>query len=103
VSAREEELRGTGPAGPGRADEERTGEERAADAPEAVRLSGAELDPEEMAALTAVLAHLRARQAGAVQARPRPPRLDRTLRRRDDLGLWARPGEDQWRRGIGPR
>ncbi|MCK6096214.1 hypothetical protein KZX06_07415 [Micrococcus sp. EYE_162] len=55
-----------------------------------------------MAALTAVLAHLRAEEAQAVQARPRPPRLDRTLRRRDDLGLWARPGKDQWRRSAGP-
>ncbi|MDX2340724.1 hypothetical protein NJC10_03400 [Micrococcus sp. M4NT] len=92
MSARDEEVRGTGQAGG----------EQAGDAGDAVRLSGAELDPEEMAALTAVLAHLRAEEAQAVQARPRPPRLDRTLRRRDDLGLWARPGKDQWRRSAGP-
>lgn len=71
-----------------------------------LQLSGVELDPEEMAALTAVLAHARAAEAEAARlaaeaADPRP--LDRTLLRRGDLGLWARPGRGQWRRGTGPR
>ncbi|MFB1427523.1 hypothetical protein ACEUE7_04365 [Micrococcus endophyticus] len=71
-----------------------------------LQLSGVELDPEEIAALTAVLAHARAAEAEAARAAaeaadPRP--LDRTLRRRGDLGLWARPGRGQWRRGAGPQ
>lgn len=76
---------------------------------EAVEISGAHLEPEEMAALAAVLQQL---QAGAPPAegergtrerhRPAGPRgVDRTLERRRRLGLWARPGEGQWRRAAG--
>lgn len=76
---------------------------------EAVQISGAHLEPEEMAALTAVIQQL---QAGAPPAeeergprerhRPSDPRgVDRTLDRRQRLGLWARPGAGQWRRAAG--
>ncbi|WP_248102619.1 hypothetical protein [Micrococcus luteus] len=71
-----------------------------------LQLSGPELEPEEMAALAAVLEAAAAAQAeadrlAAEAADPRP--LDRTLRRRGDLGLWARPGRGQWRQGAGPQ
>ncbi|CAM3921226.1 hypothetical protein E4A47_04105 [Micrococcus flavus] len=71
-----------------------------------VRLDGAQLEPEEMAALTAVLAQMRAQGATAVPQAGRHGRMrrpDRTLLRRGDLGLWARPGQDQWRRAAGWR
>ena len=72
-----------------------------------VDVQGAQLEPEEMAALTAVLAQLRAQEVQAAAQRPgrrgpRSARPDRTLLRRGDLGLWARPGRDQWRRSAGP-
>ena len=71
-----------------------------------VRLDGAQLEPEEMAALTAVLAQMRAQGSTAVPQAGRHGRMrrpDRTLLRRGDLGLWARPGQDQWRRAAGWR
>lgn len=74
--------------------------------PDPVRLDGAQLEPEEMAALTAVLAQMRAQGGAAVPEtgrQGRMPRPDRTLVRRGDLGLWARPGRDQWRRAGGWR
>lgn len=74
--------------------------------PDPVRLDGAQLEPEEMAALTAVLAQMRAQGATAVPQAGRQGRLrrpDRTLLRRGDLGLWARPGEGEWRRAGGWR
>ena len=73
---------------------------------EAVRLDGAQLEPEEMAALTAVLAQMRAQGGTEVPQAGRHGRMrrpDRTLLRRGDLGLWARPGQDQWRRAAGWR
>ena len=73
---------------------------------EAVRLDGAQLEPEEMAALTAILAQMRAQGGTEVPQTGRHGRMrrpDRTLLRRGDLGLWARPGEDQWRRTGGWR
>lgn len=73
---------------------------------EAVRLDGAQLEPEETAALTAVLAQMRAQGGAAVPEtgrQGRMPRPDRTLVRRGDLGLWARPGRGQWRQGAGPQ
>lgn len=55
------------------------------------------LEAEEIAALTAVLqAVLCARAATDQDAQP-----DRTLLRRQQLGLWARPGEGQWRQAAG--
>ena len=73
-----------------------------------VEVQGAQLEPEEMAALTAVLAQLQAQDVQAAFGRragrgARPSRPDRTLVRRGELGLWARPGHDQWRRSAGPR
>ncbi|SJN35593.1 hypothetical protein FM125_10740 [Micrococcus lylae] len=78
---------------------------------EAVQISGAHLEPEEMAALTAVIHQLQAgtppvesERGGREQHRPSGPRgVDRTLDRRQRLGLWARPGSGQWRRGEGPQ
>jgi len=76
---------------------------------EAVQISGAHLEPEEMAALTAVIQQLQAGAAPASDertARERhrtagPRGVDRTLDRRQRLGLWARPGAGQWRRAAG--
>ncbi len=73
---------------------------------EGVRLDGAQLEPEEMAALTAILAQMRAQGGTEVPQTGRHGRMrrpDRTLLRRGDLGLWARPGQDQWRRTGGWR
>ncbi|MBB4734657.1 hypothetical protein HDA30_000165 [Micrococcus cohnii] len=77
---------------------------------EQLRISGAQLEPEEMAALTALLAQLpnTDEQAAAASPRervsPRGPRgIDRTLERRRRLGLWARPGAGQWRDAAGPQ
>lgn len=80
----------------------------------AVHMQGCELEPEEMAALAAALTQLQAQCGGALPAAgaphgagagrgPRAARPDRTLSRRADLGLWARPGADQWRRAEGWR
>ncbi|MDY6054838.1 acyl-CoA carboxylase subunit epsilon [Micrococcus sp.] len=70
-----------------------------------VRVEGSSLGPEEMAALTAVLAQLSAEEAavGTQSRRTRSGRPDRTLLRRGDLGLWARPGRGEWRRAGGWR
>ena len=76
---------------------------------EAVQISGAHLEPEEMAALTAVIQQLQAgappvenERGGRERHRPSGPRgVDRTLDRRQRLGLWARPGSGQWRRAAG--
>ena len=74
--------------------------------PEPMRLTGSSLEPEEMAALTAVLAQMRAQGGAAVPQAGRSRRLrrpDRRRVRRRDLGRWARPGEAQWRRAAGRR
>ncbi|MDO5633325.1 MAG: acyl-CoA carboxylase epsilon subunit [Micrococcus sp.] len=77
---------------------------------EQLQVSGATLEPEEMAALTAVLAQMQVAAAEAPEEpAPRPGRsgpgprgVDRTLDRRQRLGLWARPGRGQWRNAAGP-
>ncbi|MCV7531789.1 hypothetical protein [Micrococcus luteus] len=92
------------PLGPGTPDENDASTQATPADP--LQLSGPELEPEEMAALAAVLeaaaaARAEAARLAAEAADPRP--LDRTLRRRGDLGLWARPGRGQWRQGAGPQ
>lgn len=68
----------------------------------ALEMQGAQLEPEEMAALAAVLAQLRAQDAARAAQPPSRAVPDRTLHRRRDLGLWSRPGAGQWRRSAGP-
>lgn len=92
--------------GPGAPDENDASTQATPPSADPLQLSGPELEPEEMAALAAVLeaaaaARAEAARLAAAAADPRP--LDRTLRRRGDLGLWARPGRGQWRQGAGPQ
>ncbi|WP_223246425.1 hypothetical protein [Micrococcus luteus] len=92
--------------GPGTPDENDASTQATPASADPLQLSGPELEPEEMAALAAVLEAAAAARAEAARlateaADPRP--LDRTLRRRGDLGLWARPGRGQWRQGAGPQ
>lgn len=94
------------PLGPGAPDENDASTQATPASADPLQLSGPELEPEEMAALVAVLeaaaaARAEAARLAAAAADPRP--LDRTLRRRGDLGLWARPGRGQWRQGAGPQ
>ena len=94
------------PLGPGAPDENDASTQATPTSADPLQLSGPELEPEEMAALAAVLeaaaaARAEAARLAAAAADPRP--LDRTLRRRGDLGLWARPGRGQWRQGAGPQ
>ena len=94
------------PLGPGVPDENDESTQATPPSADPLQLSGPELEPEEMAALAAVLeaaaaARAEAARLAAAAADPRP--LDRTLRRRGDLGLWARPGRGQWRQGAGPQ
>lgn len=94
------------PLGPGAPDENDASTQATPPSADPLQLSGPELEPEEMAALAAVLeaaaaARAEAARLAAAAADPRP--LDRTLRRRGDLGLWARPGRGQWRQGAGPQ
>ena len=94
------------PLGPGAPDENDESTQATPASADPLQLSGPELEPEEMAALAAVLeataaARAEAARLAAEAADPRP--LDRTLRRRGDLGLWARPGRGQWRQGAGPQ
>lgn len=69
----------------------------------ALQVEGSNLEPEEMAALAAVFNHLQGPDAAAPDVINPVRRPDRTLMRRDELGLWARPGADQWRRAAGRR
>ncbi|PLA47379.1 hypothetical protein CYJ93_02895 [Micrococcus luteus] len=92
--------------GPGTPDENDESTQATPASADPLQLSGPELEPEEMAALAAVLeaavaARAEAARLAAEAGDPRP--LDRTLRRRGDLGLWARPGRGQWRQGAGPQ
>ena len=85
------------PLGPGTPDENDESTQATPAPADPLQLSGPELEPEEMAAA----ARAEAARLDAEAADPRP--LDRTLRRRGDLGLWARPGRGQWRQGAGPQ
>ena len=94
------------PLGPGAPDENDASTQATPASADPLQLNGPELEPEEMAARAAVLeaaaaARAEAARLAAEAADPRP--LDRTLRRRGDLGLWARPGRGQWRQGAGPQ
>lgn len=67
-------------------------------------VKGAQLSPEELAAVTSLLAKLASSEApgndgGAGTAGP----ADRTLQRRRRLGLWGRPGAGSWRHAAGMR
>ena len=94
------------PLGPGAPDENDASTQATPASADPLQLNGPELEPEEMAALAAVLEAAAAARAEAArlaaEAADRRPR-DRTLRRRGGVGVWARPGRGQWRQGAGPQ
>lgn len=71
--------------------------------PADLQFSGTHLEPEELAALTAIIGKLAtAEPVENSQAGGAGPQ-DRTLLRRRRLGLWGRPGLDSWQHAAGLR
>lgn len=68
-----------------------------------LEISGARLDEDELAALTAMIGQLASAEPVAGDGAGTPGPWDRTLQRRRRLGLWGRPGPDSWQHAAGLR